>query len=226
MSLQICGWNQTIFLSWWKLTEIITLLFKTLAELQFSAIKNQLKIIRKVISVQWRFPIASTLTEQLIHRSLLFWQLILRYRLYKEIFAPLYLYSHSHQICKVYWVGGQDLFFIFFKNIYQYFTVHVHEIISALLKQTWVHQPIWILLILFYYNGTVNPWRHLYPYDKQHDCLESNDNPRLKQPLLLCFNIFVYWVPFIFLQFFFQHGLKKIKYIGAGHFQRGWESKN
>lgn len=35
-----------------KLTEIITLLFKTLAELQFSAIKNQLKIIRKVISVQ------------------------------------------------------------------------------------------------------------------------------------------------------------------------------
>lgn len=85
MSLQICGWNQTIFLSWWKLTEIITLLFKTLAELQFSAIKNQLKIIRKVISVQWRFPIASTLTEQLIHRSLLFWQLILRYRIQGNI---------------------------------------------------------------------------------------------------------------------------------------------
>lgn len=86
MSLQICGWNQTIFLSWWKLTEIITLLFKTLAELQISAIKNQLKIIRKVISVQWRFPIASTLTEQLIHRSLLFWQLILRK------YSPLYIY--------------------------------------------------------------------------------------------------------------------------------------
>lgn len=85
MSLQICGWNQTIFLSWWKLTEIITLLFKTLAELQISAIKNQLKIIRKVISVQWRFPIASTLTEQLIHRSLLFWQLILRYRIQGNI---------------------------------------------------------------------------------------------------------------------------------------------
>lgn len=91
MSLQICGWNQTIFLSWWKLTEIITLLFKTLAELQISAIKNQLKIIRKVISVQWRFPIASTLTEQLIHRSLLFWQLILRYRIQGNI-RPLYIY--------------------------------------------------------------------------------------------------------------------------------------
>lgn len=225
MSLQICGWNQTIFLSWWKLTEIITLLFKTLAELQFSANKNQLKIIRKVISVQWRFPIASTLTEQLIHRSLLFWQLILRYRIQGNIRPFIFIFSFSSDLQSI--MGGLAGFiFYFFKYIYQYFTVHVHEIISALLKQTWVHQPIWILLILFYYNWTVNPWRHLYPYDKQHGCLESNDNPRLKQPLLLCFNIFVYWVQFIFPEFFFPHGLKKIKYIGAGHFQRGWESKN
>lgn len=104
LSLQICGWNQTIFLSWWKLTEIITLLFKTLAELQFSAIKNQLKIIRKVISVQWRFPIASTLTEQLIHRSLLFWQLILRYRIQGNIRPFIFIFSFSSDLQSI--LGG------------------------------------------------------------------------------------------------------------------------
>lgn len=135
MSLQICGWNQTIFLSWWKLTEIITLLFKTLAELQISAIKNQLKIIRKVISVQWRFPTASTLTEQLIHRSLLFWQLILKYRIQGNIRPFIFIFSFSSDLQSI--LGGWAGFiFHFFKYIYQYFTVHVHEIISALLKQT------------------------------------------------------------------------------------------
>lgn len=93
-----------IFLSWWKLTEIITLLFKTLAELQFSAIKNQLKIIRKVISVQWRFPIASTLTEQLIHRSLLFWQLILRYRIQGNIRPFIFIFSFSSDLQSI--LGG------------------------------------------------------------------------------------------------------------------------
>lgn len=92
------------FLSWWKLTEIITLLFKTLAELQISAIKNQLKIIRKVISVQWRFPIASTLTEQLIHRSLLFWQLILRYRIQGNIRPFIFIFSFSSDLQSI--LGG------------------------------------------------------------------------------------------------------------------------
>lgn len=115
MSLQICGWNQTIFLSWWKLTEIITLLFKRLAELQFSAIKNQLKIIRKVISVQWRFPIASTLTEQLIHRSLLFWQFILRYRIQGNIRPFIFIFSFSSDLQSI--LGGWAGFiFHFFKK--------------------------------------------------------------------------------------------------------------
>lgn len=116
MSLQICGWNQTIFLSWWKLTEIITLLFKTLAELLFSAIKNQLKIIRKVISVQWRFPIASTLTEQLIHRSLLFWQLILRYRIQGNIRPFIFIFSFSSDLQSI--LGGWAGFIFHFFLIY------------------------------------------------------------------------------------------------------------
>lgn len=116
MSLQICGWNQTIFLSWWKLTEIITLLFKTLAELQISAIKNQLKIIRKVISVQWRFPIASTLTEQLIHRSLLFRQLILRYRIQGNIRPFIFIFSFSSDLQSI--LGGWAGFIFHFLKKY------------------------------------------------------------------------------------------------------------
>lgn len=120
MSLQICGWNQTIFLSWWKLTEIITLLFKTLAELQISAIKNQLKIIRKVISVQWRFPIASTLTEQLIHRSLLFWQLILRYRIQGNIRPFIFIFSFSSDLQSILggWAGFIFSFFLIYLPVF------------------------------------------------------------------------------------------------------------